>query len=356
MQLREIAALVDGDIIGNADVDIVRVAKIEEASSGEITFLANERYRHFVETTGASAILVARAAASEPDLRARAGRLAFVRVADPYRAFLRLVDHFTPAPAPLARGIHPTAVIAPSAVIHPDAAIGAYVVVGERATVGRAAALHPHTVLGEGVAIGAETLVYPSVTIREGCTVGERVIIHSGTVIGSDGFGFAPTPDGAFEKIPQRGIVTIADDVEIGANCTIDRATLGATRIERGVKIDNLVQIAHNVVIGEHTVIAGQAGISGSTKIGAHCMIAGQAGFAGHLTIADRTSAGAKSGFSKSIPEPGQSWFGYPAKEAARAFRIEGAIRQLPELLAEVRALQARIRELEQQLQSLQGK
>jgi UDP-3-O-[3-hydroxymyristoyl] glucosamine N-acyltransferase len=223
-------------------------------------------------------------------------------------------------------------------------------VVAARAQIGAGAAIGHHSVIGEGVSIGAGTLLHAAVVVREGCAIGQRCIIHSGTVIGSDGFGFAPTPDGSYEKIPQRGIVSIGDDVEIGANCTIDRATIGATRIERGVKIDNLVQIGHNVQIGEHTVIAGQAGISGSTKIGKHCMIAGQVGFAGHLTIADRTSAGAKSGFSKSIPTPGQSWFGYPAKESGRAFRIEATIRQLPELLVEIRTLQERVRELEAHL------
>lgn len=354
MHLREIARLVGGAIVGSDETEIAGVAKIEEAAAGEITFLANPRYKQFVATTAASAILLARSTPAE-ELAARPPALAVVLVDDPYRAFLKLIDYFHP-PVVLPTGIHPTAIVAPGASVHPDAALGAYVIVGERCTVGASAVLLDHTVLAADVSIGAGSLLYPCVVVREGCAIGERVIIHSGTVIGSDGFGFAPTPDGSYEKIPQRGTVFIGDDVEIGANCTVDRATLGQTRIERGVKIDNLVQIAHNVVIGESTVIAGQAGVSGSTKIGKHCMIGGQVGFAGHLTIADRTSAAAKSGFHRSIKEPGQSWFGAPAKEAARAFRVEGAIRQLPELLIEIRELQSKIAELEKQLHSLQGK
>ncbi len=349
MHLREIAALVGGEIVGSADAEILRVEKIEEARSGAITFLANRKYKQFLGTTGASAILVGRTTPAE-ELRGHTGRLSFVLVDDPYRSFLRLVDVFHPAATTTLKGIHPTAIVAPGATVHPDAVLGAYVIVGERAAIGARAVILHHCVIAEDVTVGDDTLLYPSVVVREGTKIGLRVIIHSGTVIGSDGFGFAPTPSGAYEKIPQRGTVVVGDDVEIGANCTIDRATLGETRIERGVKMDNLIMIAHNVTIGEDTVIAGQAGVSGSTKIGKQCMIGGQAGFAGHITIADRTGAGAQSGYAKSITEPGTNWFGSPAKEVSRAFRIEAALKQLPELLTEVQQLKLRIAELEQQL------
>ncbi|HTK82365.1 MAG TPA: UDP-3-O-(3-hydroxymyristoyl)glucosamine N-acyltransferase [Bacteroidota bacterium] len=348
MTLGEIGKLLDGDLEGDGNVTIARVAKIEDAAAGDITFLANLKYRKHLATTKASAILVARGAEFEELSHKESDRPPFLlRVADPYMAFLVLVDRFNPPPAPLPPGIHPTAIVAPTAKLGSGTAIGAHVVVGDRCTVGARTSLYHGTVLQEGVQIGDDAVLYPNVTVREECKIGNRAVIHSGTVIGSDGFGFAPLPDGTYKKIPQRGTVSIEDDVEIGANCAIDRATIGETSIRRGVKLDNLIHIAHNVIIGENTVIAAQTGISGSTKIGSNCIIAGQVGIVGHIEIADRVTLGAQSGISKSLTESGKMYFGYPAKEYHQALRIEGALRQLPELLAQIRKLEERCAELE---------
>ena len=352
MKVREIARLLGGEVEGDGDLVVRRLAKIEDAREGDITFYANPKYRKYLPTTAASAILVSKGSECE-ELHARVMPIVVVKVDDAYRAFLALVEVFYPKPAPLSPGIHPTAVVAQSAVLGEAAAIGPRVVIGERCRIGRGAALHAGTVLYEDVEVGEGSVLYANVTVREQCRIGKGVIIHSGTVIGSDGFGFAPKPDGAYAKIPQRGIVVVADDVEIGANCAIDRATIGETRIERGVKLDNLIHVAHNVTVGENTVIAAQTGISGSTKLGRQCLIGGQVGFVGHIEIAERTSIGAQSGIAKSIVNPGETYFGYPAKEHRQALRIEGAIRQLPELLVEVRALEKKVALLEQQLKDL---
>ncbi|HEV8537632.1 MAG TPA: UDP-3-O-(3-hydroxymyristoyl)glucosamine N-acyltransferase, partial [Bacteroidota bacterium] len=220
----------------------------------------------------------------------------------------------------------------------------------ERCSVADNVSIYPGSVIGEDVTIGEGSVLYANITIREQCRIGRRAIVHAGAVIGSDGFGFAPKPDGTYEKIPQRGIVVIEDDVEIGANCTIDRATIGETRIRRGVKLDNLIHIAHNVVVGENTVIAAQSGISGSTKIGKNCVLAGQVGIAGHVEIADHVTLGAQSGVSKSIKASGKTYFGYPAQELHQALRIEASLRKLPELASEVRELSRRCAELEKAL------
>ena len=349
MKLSELARLVNGKIIGDGEVEIERVGKIEEAGPGDITFLANQKYRKYVTTTNATAILIANNTPLE-ELKERQSPLNLVKVSDPYLSFQQLLEYFHPPTAPLQKGIHPTAIVAKTAVISSGVAIGVHVVVGERCHIGANVSIYPCTVLSDDVEIGDESLLYSNITVREHCKVGKRVIVHAGTVIGSDGFGFAPKDDGSYQKIPQRGNVIIEDDVEIGANCTIDRATLGSTIIKKGVKLDNLIQVAHNVVIGENTVIAAQTGISGSTKIGKNCVVAGQVGFVGHLEIADRSTFGAQSGVSKSFTQPGKTYFGYPAKEHSQALRMEGALRQLPELLVELRGMQKRLQELEQLL------
>lgn len=346
MQLQEIAHLVGGEIVGCADIEIKRLAKIEDAKAGDITFLSDPRYAKYLATTAASAILIS-GSAEMKELAERMAPITIVKVEDAYRAFVKLIDVFYPPLTPLPKGIHPTAVIAESVNIKGDSAIGPHVIIGERCTIGCGVSLYPGVVLGDDVTIEDETVVYANVTVYDRCSIGKRCIIHSGTVIGSDGFGFLPNPDGTYEKTPQRGSVVIEDDVEIGANCTIDRATIGETRIKRGAKLDNLIQVAHNVVIGENTVIAAQSGISGSTMLGKNCVIAGQVGFVGHIHIAERTTVGAQSGVSKSITEPGQTYFGYPAKEHLQALRVEGAIRQLPALLVEIRELKKRVETLE---------
>jgi UDP-3-O-[3-hydroxymyristoyl] glucosamine N-acyltransferase len=350
MKLSEIAVIVEGEIEGNHDVEIERLAKIGEAGAGDITFLANPKYKKHLATTSASAILINKTD-QFPELTQRRSPINIVKVKDPYLSFLRLVEKFHPPAAPLPIGIHPTAVVAPSAIISSDVAIGPHVVIGEHCKIEQCVSIHAGTILGDGTEVGENSLLYPNVTVREGCKIGKRVVIHSGTAIGSDGFGFAPKEDGTYEKIPQRGIVVIEDDAEIGSNCSIDRATIGETRIKRGAKLDNLIQIAHNVVVGENTVIAAQSGISGSTKIGKNCALGGQVGITGHVQIADHTSIGAKSGIPKSIIEPGKTYFGYPAREIHQTMRIEAAVRQLPELVVEIRNLKKRLEELEQQIE-----
>lgn len=345
MRLSDIAALVQGEIEGENGLEIERLAKIEDAEAGDMTFLANPKYTRYLPSTHASAILVAKNVEFK-ELSQRSTPLTLVRVDDPYGAFAKLIDVFHPQGASLPVGVHSTAVVPKSAVLGKDVAIGAHVVLGERCRIGDGVVLWHGTVLGDDVEVGERTVLYANVTVREQCKIGKRVLIHSGTVVGSDGFGFAPKADGTYEKIQQRGIVVIEDDVEIGANCTIDRSTIGETRIKRGAKLDNLIQVAHNVVIGENTVIAAQTGVSGSTKIGSGCVIAGQVGLVGHIQIADHTTIGAQSGIHKSVSGSGKTYFGSPALELRERLHIEGALRQLPELLQTVRELQKKIEEL----------
>jgi len=344
MNVRDVAALVRGEIVGDEAVEIVRVAKIEEARTGDLTFVANPKYEKFLATTKASAVLVS--TQLDTSRYRQLTTISFIKVQDPYLAFLKVLKTITRIPDPFPSGVHATAVVDGSARLGSNVALGAHVVVGKNAEIGDGTRISHGCVIGDEAVIGRNCLIYPRVSVYHQCKVGDRVIIHSGAVIGSDGFGFAPQPDGTYEKIPQLGIAVVEDDVEIGANCTIDRATMGQTSIHRGVKLDNLVHIAHNVTVGEHTVIAAQTGISGSTKIGKNCMIAGQVGLVGHIEIADRTVIMAQSGIPKSITEPGKTYFGYPAKEHGRALRIEAALRSLPELAQEVRELQKKVEEL----------
>jgi UDP-3-O-[3-hydroxymyristoyl] glucosamine N-acyltransferase len=349
MTIQEIATWFNGELMGTAiDPQLVidRVAKIEEAGTGSATFVANPKYEKFLATTQASLVLVSR----KLDLAKYADRASFVllRVDDPYVAFLHLLKCLTPQIDPFTEGIHSTAMISSTAHLGNNVSVGAFAVIGDEAIIGDGTKIGVGCVIGKQAQLGVGCLLFPNVSIYHCCKLGNRVTLHSGVVIGADGFGFAPKPDGTYEKIPQLGIVVIDDDVEVGANTTIDRATLGETRIHCGVKIDNLVQVAHNVVIGENTVIASQTGISGSTKIGKHCMIAGQVGIAGHIEIADRTVIMAQSGIPATITEPGKSYFGTPADEARKAQRVYIAMKQLPDMLREVAALQKKVAELEQ--------
>ena len=351
MTIHEIAEWLDGEIVGShieGKPEIDRVAKIEEATAGSLTFLANPKYEKHLDTTLATAVLVSR----KFDLKKYESRtsIVFIRVNDPYIAFLYILKRLTPIVDPFTTGIHPTAVISSKAVLGENVSVGAHAVIGENAIVGNKTKIGEGCIIGVQARIGADCQLYPNTVVYHQCVMGERVILHSGVVIGSDGFGFAPKPDGTYEKIPQLGIVVIEDDVEIGANSTVDRAVMGDTHIHRGVKIDNLVQIAHNVVVGEHTVIAAQTGISGSTKIGKHCMIGGQVGFAGHIEIADNTVIMAQSGIHNTIKEPGKSFWGTPAIDARKAQRAYIALKMLPDLLHEVTALKKKVADLEQRL------
>lgn len=353
MTVREIASLLEGDIVGNAELEIVRVAKIEEAKTGDLTFLSNPKYEKYLESTAASAIIVARAL----DLsRHRNIASSLIRVTDPYASFVVAIERLNPPPPQIPKGIHPTAIVHSSASIGSGCSIGAYVAIGEKCLIGEDVTVHPGTVIGNGVQIGDGCLIYSNVSIRESCIVGRRVIVQPGAVIGSDGFGFAPKKDGSFQKIPQLGIVVIEDDVEVGANTCIDRATMGETRVMRGTKLDNLIQIAHNVSVGTNVAIAGQAGIAGSTKVGNNVLIGGNAAITGHVTVANRVSIAGHSGVSKSLTKEGETYLGYPAKEAAKARRMEGALRQLPDLLLTIREMGNRIQALEKALQELKSR
>jgi UDP-3-O-[3-hydroxymyristoyl] glucosamine N-acyltransferase len=344
MTVEEIASWLNGEVVGDRNVEISRVARIEEAGAGDLTFLANPKYERHLATTRAAAVLVSK----QQDLRPYTdhGSLTFIKVEDPYVGFLRVLDRLTPRIDPFPEGIHPTAIVAKTATVGKNVVIGAYAVIDEGAVIGDNTKISHGCIIGREARIGADSLLYPRVTVYHQCRIGNRVTIHSGTVVGSDGFGFAPKPDGTYEKIPQLGIVVIEDDVEIGSNCTIDRATIGETVIRRGVKIDNLVQIGHNCTVGENTVIAAQTGLAGSTKIGKQVMVGGQVGFAGHMEIADRSIIMAQSGVTKSLTKPGETYFGYPAKEIKKAHRIEASLRNLPDLIREVRELQQRLAQL----------
>lgn len=340
MQVQDIARLVDGEFVGNGEREITHIGKIEEAKEGAISFIANPKYAKYHDTTEASALLVSQ------DFRTSRPDIAYIRVVDPYVAFLQVLRVFAPGVEKPAPGVHASAVIGHDVKLADDASIGPNVVIGAGSSVGAGTVIFANAVLGMDVEIGENCCIHANVSIYRSTKMGNNVTVHSGTVIGSDGFGFVPRGDEGWDKIPQVGCVLIEDDVEIGANCAIDRATLGETRICQGVKLDNLIHIAHNVVVGKNTVIAAQTGISGSTRIGTANMIAGQVGIVGHIETAERVIIEAQSGVSKSIRKPGR-YFGHPVKEHALALRQEGALRQLPDLLQEIRDMRNRIAQLE---------
>jgi len=335
--LEELARLVDGEIIGERDITITGVAGIKEAKEGEITFLANPKYESYLATTKASAVIASRDGGSPKPI---------VKVAHPHLAFLKIITLFTGNPMEKCQtGIHPTAIIAESAKLGAGVSIGAYSFIGENVRLGARTKVLPLVCICNGVVLGDDCLIYPHVTVRDRCEIGNRVIVHAGAVIGSDGFGYAK--DGEVNiKIPQIGIVRIEDDVEIGANATIDRATTDVTLIKRDVKIDNLVQIAHNVVVGEHSMLAAQVGVSGSTELGRNVFLAGQAGLVGHIKIGDNAMVGAQGGVTKSIPAD-MKVSGYPAREHSLARKIYALIARLPELFREVKELAKRVDALE---------
>lgn len=349
---KTIADLLDGEILGDGGVQISGVAKIEEAKSGMLAFIANPKYEKYAEQTAASCLLVSRS--FDPAKYAKLPP-AVIKLDDPYASFVIAIEQFAPKKIDIPKGIHPTAVIATTASIGKDCSIGAYVVIGENSIVGDAATIHPHVVIGRDVKIGHQCLLYPHVTIREECQLGNRVIIQPGAVIGGDGFGFAPTKNHSYRKIPQLGIVVLEDDVEVQANTCIDRATLGETRIKRGTKLDNLVQIAHNVSVGEDTVIAGSSGVAGSTKVGDRNMIGGAVAITGHVMTADDVKVAGGTTATRSLDKSGETYAGYPAKEAGKWRKIEAASRSLPELLTEMRELKNKINSMEDEIQKLKN-
>lgn len=339
ISVEQLGLLLNGVIEGNPNVQISNIAKIEEAREGDVSFIANPKYQAFAYTTKASALVVNTDFVPDKPISPT-----LIRVADAYTGFTQLLEWYNQQTLP--KGIEQPCFIHPTAVIGTDVYIGAFAYIGKNAVVGNHTLIYPQTYVGEGVQIGNNTVIYAGVKIYARCEIGNNCILHSGAVIGSDGFGFAPQPDGSYRKIPQTGIVSIANNVEIGANTCIDRATMGATYIQQGAKIDNLVQIAHNVEVGRSTVIAAQAGVSGSTKIGSYCMVGGQAGFTGHLTIANKTKINAQSGLTKSITEEGQFVSGSPAFEYRNQMRAYVLFKQLPDLEAKLKTLEAKIKQL----------
>lgn len=346
-KLAQIAERIGGKLSGDAAIEIDGVAQIDQAGKGKITFLANPKYKHALQNSRASAVIIDQKAEVTPSIP-------FILVADAYYGFLQTFLLFNPIKKILEDGIHPAAVVHDSAKVSADATVGANAYIGAGVVVGSKTQIFPNCVILNDSKIGDECILYPSVTVRENCTIGNRVIIHNGGVIGSDGFGFAPH-GGKYHKIPQVGRVVIEDDVEIGANTSIDRATMGETIIKKGVKLDNLIQIAHNCVIDENTVIAAQTGISGSTSVGKNVVMAGQVGLVGHIRIGDGAQLGAQSGVTNSIPDGGV-YFGYPARPAMHAKRIEAVVNNLPELLKRIKRLEKEIAQLKDRKSELPGK
>lgn len=330
----QIAAMVGGTVEGNPEAAVSTFAKIEEAAPGAITFLANPKYTHHIYNTRASVVLVRRDFEPEQPVAAT-----LIRVDDPYETLSRLLEVAAAALAPAPRGIEQPCFVADGVTLPDDVYVGAFAYIGAGASIATGVRIYPQAYVGPGVTLGEGTIVYPGAKIYHGCRIGARCVIHAGAVIGADGFGFAPTADGSYHKIPQIGIVEIADDVEIGANTTIDRATMGATRIGRGTKLDNLIQAAHNVEIGEHTVMAAQVGIAGSTKVGSHCMFGGQVGLAGHITVGDRVGIAAQSGIPSSIKDDCRV-MGSPAIDARDYMRQTVYLKRLKELFDRVAALE----------------
>jgi UDP-3-O-[3-hydroxymyristoyl] glucosamine N-acyltransferase len=335
--LREIAQLIDGSVIGDGDTEINGVCGIKEAKEGDITFIANPKYIALMKQTKASAII------TTPDVKKSPKPLIITE--NPSLAFAKLLSLVAPNEIIRFKGIHPTAVIGDNVMLGKNVSIQPYVVIEDNVSIGENTIICAGVFIGHHSVIGKDTIIYPHVSIRERVTIGERVIVHSGTVIGSDGFGFA-TVKGLHHKIPQIGTVIIEDDVEIGANVTIDRARFDKTLIKHGTKIDNLVQVAHNVVIGENSIIVAQAGISGSTIVGKNVTIAGQAGIIGHITIGDNAVVAAQAGVTKSVPD-NTCVSGYPAKPHKKAKRINACVQKLPDLYKLVNSLEEKIAVLE---------
>ena len=337
----QIAMLISGRIEGDPNAAVAAFGKIEEASAGQLSFLANPKYEEYLYSTCASVVIVNESL----ELKQPVGAT-LIRVPDAYSAFASLLAKYQEIEVQQLSGIQEPSFIGKTAKLGEKVFVGAFAYVSEGVTIGNNVKIHPQVYIGANVRIGDNTVLHAGVKIYHNCVIGSHVTVHAGSVIGGDGFGFAPQQDGSFKKIPQIGNVQIEDNVEIGANVTIDRATIGSTVIRKGAKLDNLIQIAHNVDIGADTVIAAQAGISGSTKIGSGVMIGGQAGIVGHVQIADGARINAQSGVSKSIKEKGSAVTGSPAYDYTSALRSQAISRNLPEL-------QKKLKELEEQIKQL---
>ena len=339
--LGELTQLLGGELrAGSPETLVTGVGSLAEAGEGDIAFFANPKYLTALRRSRASAVLVPR----EFPVGTIPLACALVAVDNPSGAFARLVERCTPPPVPVVPGVAPTALVGHGVRLGAGVSVGPYAVIEDGVTLGDRVVIGAHTFVGTGTTIGDDTRIYPHVTVRERCRLGRRVILHPGVVIGGDGFGFE-TREGRHVKIPQTGIVQIDDDVEIGANSTVDRARFGRTHIGEGTKIDNLVQIAHNVVIGPHCILCSQAGISGSTRLGKYVTLAGQAGLVGHIEVGDQATIAAKAGVSKDVP-PKAVFFGYPAEPLDEAKESIARVRRLPKLMERVKKLEAELQAL----------
>ena len=332
---QQIAALIGGKIEGDQNAIVRSFAKIEDAKEQDLAFLANLKYEEFLYTTKASIIILG----DDFELKSPS-KSTLIRVKDAYSSFAFLMQYYQQMMTQQLVGIQEPSFIHPTAVIGSNVFIGAFSYIGENAIIEDGAKIHPQVYIGQNARIGQKSILHPGVKVYQECRVGNQVIIHAGTIIGSDGFGFAPQPDGTYQKVPQLGNVIIEDMVEIGANTCIDRATMGSTIIRKGTKLDNLLQVAHNVEIGEDCVIAAQTGISGSTKIGNKVMIGGQVGVIGHITVAEGTKVGAQSGITKTVKEKNTSLNGTPAHDHMASMRAQAMLRKLPELEKKIKELE----------------
>lgn len=343
---KQIAQYINGTIEGDENATVHTFAKIENGNKGSISFLSNLKYTHYIYNTQASIVLIDENIQLEHPVKAT-----LIRVKNAYECMARLLQLYEQA-KPKKTGIDHLASIAPTATIGKDVYIGAFACIGEGAAVGDGSQIYPHVVIGDHASIGVNSIIYPQVTIYHDCKIGNNVILHAGCVIGADGFGFAPSDEG-YDKIPQIGIVTIEDNVEIGANSCVDRSTMGSTYIRKGVKLDNLVQIAHNTDIGENTVMSAQVGVAGSAKVGQWCMFGGQVGIAGHITIGNKVMLGAQSGVPGCLKD-NQVLIGTPPMEQTRFFRSQAIIRRLPEMYKQLNHLQNEIEALKEKLKQNQ--
>ena len=338
----QIANVIGGRVEGNKDAKVHTFAKIEEGTEGAISFLSNPKYTHYLYNTKSSIVIVNEDLELEKDVDAT-----LIRVKNAYESIAKLLQIYE-ASKPKKTGIAPQAYIAPSAKLGNNCYVGPFAYVGEGAEIGDGCQIYPHAVIGDNVKVGTNCIFYPNTTIYQGCKIGNNVTIHAGSVIGADGFGFAPGADG-YDKIPQIGIVVIEDNVEIGANTCVDRSTMGATVIHKGVKLDNLVQVAHNVEIGENTVMSAQVGIAGSTKVGSWCMFGGQVGLAGHITIGNKTFLGAQSGVPGSL-KGGEELIGTPPMNPRAYFKSQAIFRRLPDMYKDLNDAKKKIEELNEKI------
>lgn len=335
---KQIADFIGGRVEGNENASVHTFAKIEEGQAGAISFLSNPKYTHYLYETLSSIVLVNEDLELEQEVKPT-----LIRVKNAYEAVAKLLQLYE-SMKPKKTGIDPLAFVSPKATLGKDVYVGAFACIGDGAVVGDESQIYPHVVIGDGVKMGEKCLIYPNVTIYQGCKLGNNVTIHAGSVIGADGFGFAPNAEG-YDKIPQIGIVIIEDNVEIGANTCVDRSTMGATIIRKGVKLDNLIQVAHNCEVGENTVMSAQVGMAGSTKIGSWCMVGGQAGFAGHIQVADKTFVGAQCGVISNT-KGNEQLIGSPAMDPKVFFKAQAVMKKLPDIYRELGALRKEIEEL----------